>query len=304
MSDIHSANALSVLSQHGKSFRFAGMFLTREQLLLAARLYQFCRYVDDIGDLSPYAATANRQLMDLRDALQKKDKHFSYELDDFLQLQQTLKLPTTWPVALIDGVIQDTEGLVINDCDDLLRYAYRVAGVVGLMMCPILNANQRGIAHAIDLGVGMQLTNIARDVMEDANIGRKYIPNSWTPITASQIAIDDPANRPEISAAIKRLLLLAERYYASGTMGLRFLPGRGRIAIAIAARVYRQIGIALLEKECAYWQGRTVVGTTKKIQIAMAVIARPLITSATDPIDDTLHDSTLHNSFSDLYSPS
>ena len=87
-------------------------------------------------------------------------------------------------------------------------------------------------------------------------------------------------------------------------MGLRFLPGRGRIAIAIAARVYRQIGIALLEKECAYWQGRTVVGTTKKIQMAMAVIARPLITSATDPIDDTLHDSTLHNSFSDLYSPS
>ncbi len=304
MSDIHSANALSILSQHGKSFRFAGMFLAREQLLLAARLYQFCRYVDDIGDLSPCVATANRQLMDLRDALQKKDKHFSFELDDFLQLQQALNLPTAWPVALIDGVIQDTEGLAINNCDDLLRYAFRVAGVVGLMMCPILNANQRGIAHAIDLGVGMQLTNIARDVMEDANIGRKYIPNSWTPMTASQIAIDEPANRPEISAAIKRLLALAERYYASGTMGLRFLPGRGRISIGIAARVYRQIGIALLENECAYWQGRTVVCTTKKFQIAMAVIARLVITSATDPIDDTLHDSSLHNSFSDLYSPS
>ena len=122
---------------------------------------------------------------------------------------------------------------------------------------------------AIDLGVAMQLTNIARDIQEDASNGRRYIPATWlADASAADIAEPNASLKPRLQAASKRLIELAELYYESAYNGFGFLPGRPRFAILIAARVYRQIGLKLKYLNFAIWRGRVVVSTAEKIMVA------------------------------------
>jgi len=181
-------------------------------------------------------------------------------------------------IALIDGLLQDQKPVRIKDQAALLRYAYRVAGTVGLLMCHVLDCDaDRARAHAIDLGIAMQLTNIARDVLEDAEMGRRYLPASWvgavTPeqISAASQQLGDPLT-PLVADAVHRLLDLAERYYQSGACGFGYLPFRAHVAIAVAARVYRQIGIQLANTGYAWHRGRQVTGRATKIRCSLVAI--------------------------------
>ena len=154
---------------------------------------------------------------------------------------------------------------------DLLIYSYRVAGTVGLMMSKILMVNdRRALKGAIDLGIAMQLTNIARDVVVDAKMGRRYLPGSWvndmTPEEILQAAENpDGENAAIISSAVRRLLALAEDYYASGRRGLSYLPARAHFAIGVAAKVYRQIGIQLLRSKHMWWGPKQVTSKPSKV---------------------------------------
>ena len=183
-------------------------------------------------------------------------------------------------IALIDGLLDDQrDEVIIADEAELLRYAYRVAGTVGLLMCHVLDCHDLDAkAHAIDLGIAMQLTNIARDVLEDAQMGRRYLPTTWTGEITPQEIIDcaaepDSENAKKITQSVERLLEMAESFYISGAKGFSSLHWRAHMSIAIAAKVYRQIGIQLADKGYVWHEGRQVTTRTTKLICSFKAIS-------------------------------
>ena len=180
--------------------------------------------------------------------------------------------------------------------EELIRYSYHVAGTVGIMMCDALKCdNVLAKSFAIDLGIAMQLTNIARDVLEDAKMGRRYLPGSWVQnIPPKEIVLAAKTNDLKkihiISKGIKKLLILAEQYYLSGEKGFTFLPFNTRVAISVASGVYREIGVQL-ENENYNWQnGRQVTSVYKKIKISLFKTFKEIFYFRLK----TKHDSKLH----------
>ena len=262
-----------VLARHGKSFYWASKFLGIELADRAARLYQFCRYVDDLAD----GDLPDRQesLEDIRARLAGKELAAGPEIEAFIALANSNNIPLSAASELLDGMLSDQNPTAVADEAELLRYCHAVAGTVGLMMCRVLNCEEpRADSFAIDLGVAMQLTNISRDVLEDAKMGRRYLPASWANFTPAQIAKaglgdEDTDCREQVAHGIARLLDLSEQYYASALLGIRLLPFRSRLSIAIALRVYRQIGWVLRRRNLAWWQGRVMVTGGEKALLSL-----------------------------------
>ncbi|NBR03573.1 MAG: phytoene/squalene synthase family protein [Alphaproteobacteria bacterium] len=266
------------LAVNGKSFHWARRFLGARMGSDAARLYAFCRVLDDMADGDIENGPARLRV--IRDDLAAGRPGNDPALQVFLPLMAEKHFPAEVLVALIDGLLEDQAELVaLADEATLLRYAYRVAGTVGLLMCDVLDCDDPAArAHAIDLGIAMQLTNIARDVLEDAAMGRRYIPGDWVG-GAAPADIRNAALTPgsglhnDVTAAIARLLDMAETFYASGAQGYRYLPLRAHLSIAIAARVYRQIGVQLGATGCAWHRGRQVTGKSTKLRCSLVALA-------------------------------
>ena len=263
-----------ILRKNGRSFNFARAFLTEAQGERAARLYAFCRYVDDLADETGNAVRAKADL----DCVQRQlvsGAPVSARIADFLDLAQATNMDLAAASALVEGVASDLQPVAFDTTSQLLRYAYKVAGTVGLMMCAIFEVDDAHAApFAIDLGIAMQLTNIARDIREDALKGRRYVPGPWlSGASAQDIAEADPRLRPDLALAAERLIDLAELYYESAYNGFGYLPVRSRFAILIAARVYRQIGLKIARNGYDVWHGRTVVSSAEKIRVAGAAAA-------------------------------
>ena len=205
-----------VLARHGKSFYWASKFLGVELADRAARLYQFCRYVDDLAD----GDLPDRQesLEDIRARLAGKELAAGLEIEAFIVLANSNNIPLSAASELLDGMLSDQNPTAVADEAELLRYCHAVAGTVGLMMCRVLNCVEpRADSFAIDLGVAMQLTNISRDILEDAKMGRRYLPASWANFTPAQIAKaglgdEDTDCREHVADGIARLLDLSEQY--------------------------------------------------------------------------------------------
>ncbi|MGB0473957.1 MAG: phytoene/squalene synthase family protein [Porticoccaceae bacterium] len=260
-----------VLARHGKSFYWASLFLGHTLANRAARLYEFCRFVDDIadGDLPHRHET----LADIKHSLEVKDSAASSEVEAFLELASEVNIPMQAATELLDGMLLDQQPTAVKDEAELLRYCHAVAGTVGLMMCRILDCQHPRADHfAIDLGVAMQLTNIARDVLEDAKMGRRYLPQQWVNISAAELATGDINHHQPTAVAIGKLLDLADKYYVSALLGIQLLPFRSRFSITVALRVYRQIGVLLRRRKLAWWQGRVVVGKLEKILLSLCCV--------------------------------
>lgn len=268
---------IEVLGRHGRSFHFAGQFLGRHDLAGAARLYAFCRYVDDLADRCDNAKDASHQLDQLDSALMTGLSNDG-RIADFLALANEQSIDLAVAHQFIQGVRSDLGVVAFADPQQLVRYCYRVAGTVGLMMCSVLGVvDKRALRHAIDLGIAMQLTNIARDVIEDARLGRCYLPKS----VLGQIDVQTIASEPatidhSLREAVRWSLNLAESYYRSGEAGLKYLPARPRFAILVAARVYRAIGHELAARNYTPWIGRAVVPLHRKIWQASLAAADTL----------------------------
>jgi len=261
-----------VLARHGKSFYWASKFLGADLADRAARLYLFCRYVDDLAD----GDLPDRQesLEDIRARLAGDDVAAGPEIEAFIALAKQHNIPLSAATELLDGMLSDQHPTAINNEAELVRYCHAVAGTVGLMMCRVLNCKElRADSFAIDLGIAMQLTNISRDVLEDAKMDRRYLPASWANSTPQQIAQANHDCQQQVAQAISRLLDLAEEFYASAQLGIRLLPFRSRFSIAIALRVYRQIGWVLKRKNMAWWQGRVMVTTSEKVLLSLLSVA-------------------------------
>jgi phytoene synthase len=288
-------NALATLSHYGKSFRFASYLLSKNTVMPAARLYAFCRYVDDIADESEQASIAKSQLNQIKNDVlsgQSNDE----QTRDFIELMQQFSIRQQDAIVLINGVESDLSAVLVEHEKDLLCYAYQVAGVVGLMMNPLLGGCAKGEPFAVDLGIAMQLTNIARDVLEDAKMGRRYLPFDWCPLSPQQIVNADEKSKVVVQKAIQRLLDLAEHYYQSAQYGLAYLPAKNSRSIAVASRVYRAIGVKLKHRNYAFWQPRCIVPHYQKVLIAMATLTKHTFTRHSF----AAHQATLHTPLYDV----
>ena len=228
------------LALFAKSFNWAGFFLPRKIYNDCAKLYAFCRVLDDIADekadLDSKIEKFNKMKIFFKNSfkLNDKDNSPSYENEtiilDIIIIAEKYKIKKIIIEDLLDGVASDLKKRVhIRSVKDLLIYSYRVAGTVGLMMSKILKVNdRRALKGAIDLGIAMQLTNIARDVVEDKKMNREYIKPDFENIQAT--------------------LKLAEMFYQSSFSSIQKIPFRYKFSIIVARRIYRQIGRKILQK--------------------------------------------------------
>ena len=176
-------------------------------------------------------------------------------------------IPHRHPLELLEGFDMDVRGRVYASEDDTLDYCYHVAGVVGVMMAMIMGVRDEAVLdRACDLGLGFQLTNIARDVIDDARVGRVYLPAEWLQAAGvDPVDPDDISQREVLHGLALRLLDLAEPYYASARDGLPALPFRSAWAVAAARRVYRDIGYQLRKQGHRAWDGRVSTSRSRKM---------------------------------------
>ena len=285
-----------ILATSGESFFWARRFLGRKMGHDAAVLYSFCRVLDDMADGD--VPNGPEQLVQIQGLLAQGRWEGHPVLEHHRGLVEAHRLPHDVIASLVEGLMDDqAPEVMIADEEALIQYAYKVAGTVGLLMCNILNnEDPRAKAHAVDLGIAMQLTNIARDVVEDAKMGRRYLPGDWVDhLTPEQIVA--AAAQPQghegtvITLAVERLLDLAETYYASGRAGLAYLPLRAHFSIGVAAKVYRQIGRQLL-KSSDSWHGQRQV-TSKASKLFCTVRATSNLLRRL-PLPRTVHNASLH----------
>ena len=270
----------ALLACAGKSFHLAGKFLPPDRRTAATQLYAFCRGLDDLADETGDAA----QIETVATALENKDR--SQPLAAlYLTLENTDPAPA---IALARALRDDTGPTLIPDERALLRYSHGVAGTVGLMMARVLGATDPAAAwHAIDLGIALQLTNIARDTREDADHARRYLPATWIDLPSTSIRSD-----PErVHQAALRCLSLAEPYYASGLAGLPYLPIKSRRGIRIAAQVYREIGEELRRRGPHRTTDRVIVPTWRKAILVAQSFLSPAPWSTPPPA----HNAALHH---------
>jgi phytoene synthase len=259
---------MRLISKAGKTFYFATFWLNRAVRYDAARAYDFCRTVDDIADASPSRPDRDSYLQGVQDAVLRGDT--SHELvrplASLLSRFSSVQSPLA---ALVEACRLDNRDLVIRNECDLETYAHGVAGNVGLIMYPILGGTSPlGQTFAADLGIAMQYTNIARDVIEDLRHGRTYLPTSWLPgINLGESYEITPHKEAYVVTAIRRILALADERYLRGLSGLHYLAPDNRFAIRVAAQCYRAIGERVL-KNAHLSRTRAVVSMRDKIVIA------------------------------------
>jgi phytoene synthase len=255
---------------NAKSFALAARFLNRDRYDAVARLYAFCRHIDDLADTGA-PGTNNEALKSLRHDI---CAGISYDplVHDLLQLKGDYDIPTQLLLDFIDAIIEDQYPRELQTVDDLVRFSYGVASTVGLMMCHIFDVrNPRAFPFAIDLGIAMQISNISRDILEDAHRDRIYIPAELlkTPVTCEGLINGDPAMRASAYQGAMELLLMADQYYDSAKAGYGYLPRTVRHTIKIAARLYQAIGDKIRTSPSTYWKQRSVVSRRRKCSLVL-----------------------------------
>jgi len=256
--------ALMALAEHGKTFYWASFFLSKNRAALAALLYSCCRQLDDIADDPGFGQEHKRSVLSqINDEISQSESPVRYQVSAaWRQLTQS-GIDAAAVSGLIEGLIQDTDPLCFDQQRELDRYSYRVAGTVGIMMCSVLNVRDcEALPFAIDLGIAMQLTNICRDVLEDAGLGRRYLPVNVSIETL--LAAPQEVHQPVIES-IEAQLDNAEQFYESALQGLIYLPRGSRVAIYLAATLYRAIGHKLRSGKCAWWKGRIFLSAGEKL---------------------------------------
>jgi phytoene synthase len=178
-------------------------------------------------------------------------------------------------------MLKEQEGVAIADMDELIEYCHGVAGTIGLMTCPIFGVTDKmAVKHADDLGIAMQLTNICRDVYEDAQNDRVYLPAEFfrsKPTPSHLLNADSAEALEEINSVKMRILQEADKRYASGEKGISYLPWRMRIVVRWAGHMYREIGEVIRDDPKTYQDKRAVVGKWKKIRALIPCLSRSIL---------------------------
>lgn len=267
-----------LLAQDGSSFDWARRLLGARHAAHATRLYGFCRRLDDAVDEATDVTMAHGVLTAIRHALQT-GRSDDPAVVDMLQLMQTCQISPIVPLDLLNGIESDLGVVRCADMEALLHYCYQVAGTVGLMMTSVLDvADRSALPHAVDLGMALQLTNICRDVRQDALLGRRYLPATLVgTLEPADLVNPSKGTRRTVMHALDLLLQTAERYYASGERGLHYLPPGARPAILVAARTYRGIGTALRSRGLDCWSTPASVSVSGRVAITLGALCRAAV---------------------------
>lgn len=264
-----------LMSQGSKSFHLASRVLPARVREPASALYAFCRLADDAVDLEDGGAATLDALAERLDrvyASTPADDPIERALSDVVS---AFAIPRTLLDALIEGLAWDDAGHRYSDLSDLRAYSARVASTVGVITTLIMGARSPAtLARAADLGVAMQLTNIARDVGEDARAGRLYLPESW--MREAGLCPDEWLQRPEfnhhLAGVVERLLLHADELYQRSASGIAELPRDCRIGIHAARLIYAEIGHEVARQGFDSISRRAVVGTGRKLWLLFSAL--------------------------------
>ncbi|MEQ9505156.1 MAG: phytoene/squalene synthase family protein [Hyphomonas sp.] len=274
-----------IIRDGSKSFHAASLLLPRDVRVAAYAIYAFCRVSDDAVDIG---ADPESALRDIRRRLRcahlgspdptSVDRAFSWVL-------ATYSIPVGVPEALLEGFDWDASGRRFETLDDVKAYAARVAATVGVMMTLVMGErSSEALARACDLGLAMQLTNIARDVGEDARAGRCYLPSAW--LREAGLTPDDLAHLAEADSRVRaltaRLLEEARPLYDAGVSGIALLPEACRPAIRAAASIYAEIGAEIARAGHDSIARRAVVSRRRKIALAASSFI-PVRAGGSDP---------------------
>jgi len=280
------AECRAMIKAGSKTFYTSSKLLPQRIRDAARQLYAFCRVADDVVDESDDIDAAVESLRVRLDAIYalKPEPHPADRA--FADLALTYSIPRSLPDALIDGFAWDASGRRCKNASDIYAYSVRVAGAVGAMMAIIMRSRSPdAIARACDLGVAMQLSNIARDVGADAAIGRLYLPEEWL----REVGIDpdaflaSPKPSPELTVVLQRLLKDADRFYEQAISGIAMLPKRCRPAIHASRLLYSGIGHQVALNGYDSISRRAVVPKAKKIALLGKAIQASLFTAEIRP---------------------
>jgi 15-cis-phytoene synthase len=260
-----------MIKQGSKSFHLASLLMPKSYREHARSLYGFCRMADDLVDNANRPQTAVDALADRLDLIYAGNPSDSPTDRAFADVVHRFAIPRAVPDALIEGFAWDAEGRQYDSISDVTAYGVRVAGTVGVMMSLLMGERRPdALARAVDLGIAMQFSNIARDVMEDAKMGRLYLPDDW--LSENRLTRQQVLLHPEQAAAVaSRLVDAAEIIYDRAAAGIAMLPRSCRASINAARLLYREIG---QEAKRVSHRGRAIVPTPRKLALVARAIAK------------------------------
>ena len=269
-------NNKDIIYKNSKTFFWASQFLPKKILNKVINIYSFCRIHDDIVD-------EGMLINNSKEALELEEIIKSYGISKILIDE------------LIDGINSDINFKRYKNNSDLLRYCYKVAGVVGLMMAKALEIeNKEAKYFAIDLGIAMQLTNIARDVSQDHLKSRIYLPED-TGVDYDLMNNMTHANMCKIKKSVDNLLTKADIFYNSSINGLRFIPIKSRVSILIALRIYQAIGLKIKKTGTKFLNENIYITGPEKLSLVVKSLIEFLIFFLF-PIHRKKHNKYLHES--------
>lgn len=254
-----------------KTFYLASLFLDQQTKRGAYLLYRWCRECDDAIDGASDQSGALLELERLQRetsmALTGQNLPLESPASALWELSHSFKVPEVHFSEILYGFEMDVRGFTPEKTEDLLKYCYHVAGVVGLMLCPILGVKDPAAkSYADALGRAMQLTNIARDFLEDQRMGRNYIPKSWLPSNEQLSFLSlNQSNATNIYRCVCRILELADEYYSEGRKGIVYLPFRAAWCISVASFLYQNIGRKISRNGSRALFGRTVLSKMERL---------------------------------------
>ena len=288
----HQAIACGSKSFHTASRLFDAR--TRDSVVM---LYAWCRHCDDVVDgqqfgfgqsaSDPTLAQQRVQgLIDITERVLRGGLAPSRPFEALAEVVRLHRIPRRFLLEHLSGFGMDAQGRRYDTLADTLDYSYRVAGVVGLMMGMIMGRRDDAtLDRAADLGLAFQLSNIARDVVDDHAAGRVYLPAAW--LHEAGLAHDTLAlagNRPALAGVARRLVAAAEPYYASAQVGIDALPLRSACAVSAALRIYRDIGLQVAARGAAAWDVRVASSRRHKLlHLCNGVFAAAVLKTGLSP---------------------
>lgn len=274
------AQAAHVTAAGSKSFYFATRFFPPDLARAAHAVYWFCRHTDDLVDEAPTVeqGSADLEAWSLAcESMLAGDTPIDPILRAFDDTRRRFNIPAEYPRELIEGMRMDLHAVRYESFDDLRVFCYRVASVVGLMMSYVIGFREPALTYAIDLGIAMQLTNILRDIGEDLQRGRIYLPRA----EMAQFGYTEDDLKHHVRNGAFRSLMdfqaaRAREFYARANPGIALLDPRGRFAVRIASDVYRAILQRLEANEYDSFTRRAVVPPMQKYWITARGLAGPV----------------------------
>jgi 15-cis-phytoene synthase len=273
MSDALAVESWQTFRAGSKSFSLASRFFSPAMLESTAKLYYWCRYCDDFIDEGQ--GSVEELVRQTHATFSGPEIELAAPFQALGDVTRQHGIPSYYAFELLEGMRMDVEHQGYATFEELELYCYRVASTVGLMMCHVMGLHQSAaLKEAAHLGMAMQLTNIARDVAEDFNRGRVYLPRELLNkyyLTPHELCA--PAKRSQLLQAVSELIHLSERYYQTGMRGVKYLPWRPALAVSVALFFYRGIGREILRRGEPALTERTVLSYWQKFFLTLSGLA-------------------------------